>query len=172
MKYYDQKQPGKARVYFSLLFQVAVHHWGKSGQEFRQQAGGRSWHRHHRGVLTALFMVGPISPVTTSLGVAPSIVIWDLPHQTSVKKKCHRPVWCVHFLSWGYLFPNCSCLWPVDTRLASTVIYFIASHFKYLISFFKKEVFQSHLQKCHFQGKRICDSHVKSCILLCRLCFV
>lgn len=32
----DQKQLREKRVYFILYFQVTVHHWGKSGQELKQ----------------------------------------------------------------------------------------------------------------------------------------
>jgi len=41
-KHHDQKHAGEERVLFCLHFQVIVHHWRKSGQEFKQGIpGGR-----------------------------------------------------------------------------------------------------------------------------------
>jgi hypothetical protein len=43
IKHHDQKQPGQERVYFSLQFHTTDHHWGKSGQELRQELIQRPW---------------------------------------------------------------------------------------------------------------------------------
>lgn len=57
------------RVYFILCFQVAIHHWGKIGQE--PEAEGK----HLLSYFSYIFL---IDPKTTCLGLVPPIVGWTL----------------------------------------------------------------------------------------------
>ena len=54
---------------------------------------------------------------TTSLGLAPSTIVWDLHHWSQVP---YSWIWWKHFLNESSLFSDCSSLCHIDIRLAST----------------------------------------------------
>lgn len=77
-------------------------------------------------VLRDLLDLLPYSTKTTNSGVASPPVSWDLSHQSSIKKTCHRislrQTLRRHFLNRAYLFLNDSGLCHVDIKPTSTVL--------------------------------------------------
>lgn len=89
----------------------SLHHRGKSEKKIR----GRNWSRSHGGVLlTNLLLVCSIcfiiEPRTSCPYMSLPMVIWVLPHQSSIKT---GNLWR-HFLDQNSLFPDDSMLCHID----------------------------------------------------------
>lgn len=118
-----QKQLGQERLYFCLYFHVAVHQRGK----LRQEPGGRSSHRGHRGVLlTSLLLMACSSCFliqfrTTVPELEPLMVEYP-PHQLLIKKGPHvlsyRPNRTEAFSQ--FRVPNYSSLCQVGIKVTNT----------------------------------------------------
>ena len=106
----------KGKCLFDLHFHVTVHHWRKSGQELRQDPGGRSRCRGHGGVLLTGLLSRACSACflrahrTQSPAVALTSVSQAFPHQSSLEKVhhwfSHRFIWWGHFFNWDFFFSN------------------------------------------------------------------
>lgn len=80
-KDHDHKQLGKERVYFSLQFNITVHHWEKTGQKLMlgSQRSAMYWFAPH-GLLSLSYWTQDCLPKgdTTHSGLDPSTLIINL----------------------------------------------------------------------------------------------
>jgi hypothetical protein len=85
-----KKQAVEERVYFSLHFQATIHHWGESGQLFKQGRyskleAGADAEGMDRCCLMACSAYFLIESRTTNPGVALPMMSWALPYHPSRK---------------------------------------------------------------------------------------
>ena len=112
MKYYDQSNLGQEGFTSAFNFQVILHHWGKSGQEFKQERNLKI-KTQPVAMLTGLFSEARSRSFLHTPG--PPAQEWAEYFHISHERReyctllfAYRPISQRHFLNWDSLFSDMS----------------------------------------------------------------